>query len=149
MAIIGTGAISVQIILHPARYVEHLYVIQRTPSAVDERHQWETDPEWFRHHVAKSVGWQRERLRNLHEHFTTEQQPAINLVNDEWTHAVGMVAVSGNANEPKTIEELPGYMQKLHALDLPRQNRNPQRVEKTIKDVDVAKKNTGVVSYVV
>jgi cation diffusion facilitator CzcD-associated flavoprotein CzcO len=140
VAIIGTGATAVQIIPHLARWSKHLYVVQRTPAAVDRRDQRETDPEWFRQHVATSPGWQRERLRNFHHHFTTEKQPDVNLVDDEWTRAVGMVAIAGNAAGPKTMEELPAYMQKLHALDLPRQDRIRRRAEQEVKDPAVAKK---------
>jgi cation diffusion facilitator CzcD-associated flavoprotein CzcO len=140
VAIIGTGATAVQIIPCVAKWAKHLYVVQRTPSGVDHRDQKETDPEWFRKNVATSAGWQRKRLKNFHEHFTTEKQPAINLVDDRWTDAVSMAAIAGNANGPKTMEELPAYMQKLHSLDLPRQERVRKRVEDVVKDTDVAKK---------
>ncbi|KAF2793764.1 FAD/NAD(P)-binding domain-containing protein [Melanomma pulvis-pyrius CBS 109.77] len=140
VAIIGTGATAVQIVPHLARWAKHLYVVQRTPAAVDERDQRKTDLEWFRNKVATSAGWQRERLRNFHQHLTTEKQPKINLVDDNWTGAVGMVAIAGNPDGPKTMEELPAYMQKLHAIDLTRQDRIRKRVEHVVKDPVVAKK---------
>ncbi|KAF2265468.1 FAD/NAD(P)-binding domain-containing protein [Lojkania enalia] len=140
VAIIGTGCTAVQIVPHLAHWAKHVYVVQRTPAAVDERNQRETDLEWFRKDVAISAGWQRERMRNFHQHFTTDKQPEINLVDDGWTHAVGMVAISGNAARPKTTDELPVYMKKLHAIDLPRQDRLRRRVEEVVKDPVVAKK---------
>ncbi|KAF2811306.1 FAD/NAD(P)-binding domain-containing protein [Mytilinidion resinicola] len=140
VAIVGTGATAVQIVPHLARWAEHLYVVQRTPAAVDHRDQRETDPEWFRNEVATAAAWQRERLRNFHQHFTIEKQPSINLVDDWWTGAVGMVAIAGNAAGPKAMDELPAYMQKLHAMDLPRQQRIRKRVEEVVKDPVVAKK---------
>ena len=140
VAIIGTGASAVQAIPHLARWSKHLYVVQRTPAAVDRRDQRETDPEWFRKEVANSAGWQRERLKNFHQHFTTGDQPTINLVDDQWTSAVGMVPISGNPEGPKSMEELPAYMKKLHAIDLPRQNRIRARVKQLVKDPDVAEK---------
>jgi cation diffusion facilitator CzcD-associated flavoprotein CzcO len=139
VAIIGTGATAVQLVPHLAQWAEHLYVIQRTPSAVDQRDQRETDIEWFNQNVATSTGWQRERLRNFHAQFTTEKQPEPNLVNDAWTSAVGMVAVSGNKAGAKSMEDVPAYVAKLHALDLPRQTRIRQRVEQTVKDPVVAR----------
>ncbi|KAF2491168.1 FAD/NAD(P)-binding domain-containing protein [Lophium mytilinum] len=139
VAIVGTGATAVQIVPHLARWAKHLYVVQRTPAAVDQRDQRETDPEWFHKEVATSAGWQRERLKNFHQHFTTEKQPPINLVDDQWTSAVGMVAIAGNAAGPKTMEELPAYMQKLHTLDLPRQSRIRKRVEDVVSDPTTAK----------
>jgi cation diffusion facilitator CzcD-associated flavoprotein CzcO len=142
VAIVGTGCTAVQIIPHLAKWASHVYVVQRTPAAVDDRRQWETDPEWFRSEVAPatSKGWQRERLRNLHQHLTTEKQPEKNLIGDGWTHAVGMCAVAGNPHGPKTPDDLPEYMKKLHALDDPRQNRIRKRVEKVVKDPELAKR---------
>ncbi|CZR60107.1 related to monooxigenase [Phialocephala subalpina] len=140
VAIVGTGATAVQCIPHLAKWSKHLYVIQRTPSAVDRRDQRETDPEWFHKEVARSSGWQRERLRNFHQHFTTEEQPAINMVDDGWTWATALVALAGNINGPKSIEELPAYIKKLRTIDLPRHNRVHALVETVVKDPSVAKK---------
>lgn len=116
--------------------------MQRTPAAVDRRDQRETDPDWFKKEVANSPGWQRERFRNFHQHFTTAEQPSINLVDDQWTHAVGMVPISGNPDPaaPKTMEELPSYMKKLHGIDLPRQTAIRARVAQIVKDPAVAEK---------
>ncbi|PSN69315.1 flavin-binding monooxygenase-like family protein [Corynespora cassiicola Philippines] len=140
VAIIGTGATSCQIVPHLAKWVKHLYVVQRTPAAVDVRDQRETDQEWFRKEVAISKGWQRERMKNFHNHFTTEKQPDVNLVDDGWTRAPTMCAIAGNVHGPKTMEELPAYMQKLNAMDLPRQERIRKRVEQIVKDPVVAKR---------
>ena len=140
VAIIGTGATAVQAVPHLARWSKHLYVVQRTPAAVDHRDQRDTNEEWFRKEVATSAGWQRERLRNFHQHFTTGKQPDINLVDDQWTHAVGMVPIAGNSAGPKTMEELPTYMRTIHSIDTPRQNRIRVRVEQIVNDPSVAKK---------
>ncbi|MEZ0342120.1 flavin-containing monooxygenase [Mycobacterium sp. pV006] len=83
VAIIGTGATSIQVVPFLARDCQHLYVFQRTPSSVDVRHNAPTDPDW-----AKSLqpGWQKERQRNFHA-WTFEGmalgQP--DLVCDFWT----------------------------------------------------------------
>ena len=140
VAIVGTGCSAVQIIPHLAQSAKHLYVIQRTAAAVDSRDQRVTDPEWFKKEVATSPGWQRERLRNFHQHFTTGKQPDVNLVNDEWTHAVGMVPIAGNKLGPKTPDDLPEYMEVLHKLDDPRQNRIRARVDSVVSDPSDAEK---------
>ena len=58
VGIIGTGATAVQAIPHLAAHAKELYVFQRTPSSIDVRDDWETDPEW----AAKlEPGWQAER----------------------------------------------------------------------------------------
>ncbi|RDW61942.1 hypothetical protein BP6252_11375 [Coleophoma cylindrospora] len=140
VAIIGTGATAIQAIPHLARWSKHLYVVQRTPAAVDHRDQRETDPEWYRKEVATSAGWQRERSRNFHQQFTTEDRPKINLVDDQWTHATAMVSICGNPNGPKSMDELPAYREKLLAIDLPRQNRIRARVMQVVEDPNVAEK---------
>ena len=46
VGIIGTGATAVQAIPASAPAAKELYVFQRTPSAIDIRDDWPTDPEW-------------------------------------------------------------------------------------------------------
>ncbi len=46
VGIIGTGATAVQAIPRLAQAAKELYVFQRTPSSIDVRNDWETDPEW-------------------------------------------------------------------------------------------------------
>jgi cation diffusion facilitator CzcD-associated flavoprotein CzcO len=123
VAIIGRGATAVQIVPQVARWAKQLYVVQRTPSNVlrrDQRETHQTDPEWFTKEVANGPGWQRERNRNFHQHLTIAAQPSINLVDDEWTRAVGLTAVLGYASSerPQTAQEIPAYMRKLRAIDL-------------------------------
>ena len=56
VAVIGTGATAIQVVPHLARDAAHLYVVQRTPSTVDERGDRETDPDWW---ASLEPGWQR------------------------------------------------------------------------------------------
>ncbi|KAL5366690.1 hypothetical protein BJX96DRAFT_180960 [Aspergillus floccosus] len=140
VAIIGTGATGVQLVPQLAQWAKHLYVVQRTPSAVDYRGQKETDIKWFRESVAKISGWQEERAKNFHEHFTIDEPPGINLVDDEWTRAPGLVGMAGNRNGPKSMEQVPGYMNQLAEVDLPRQERIRSRVDQEVTDSAVAAK---------
>lgn len=58
VGIIGTGATAVQAIPNLAANAKELYVFQRTPSSIDIKNDWETDPEW----AAKlEPGWQAKR----------------------------------------------------------------------------------------
>ncbi len=58
VGIIGTGATAVQAVPHLGANAKELYIFQRTPSSIDVRDDWETDPEW----AAKlEPGWQAER----------------------------------------------------------------------------------------
>jgi len=58
VGIIGTGATAVQAVPGLGASAKELYVFQRTPSSIDVRDDWETDPEW-----AKTLpkGWQAKR----------------------------------------------------------------------------------------
>ena len=82
VAIIGTGATSVQCVPHLARACQELYVFQRTPSSVDVRDNRPTDPEWFAE--IATPGWQQRWLEN----FTANQTGGFadeDLVMDGWT----------------------------------------------------------------
>ncbi|MFI0356947.1 flavin-containing monooxygenase [Actinomadura sp. 9N407] len=82
VAIIGTGATSVQCVPHLARACGELYVFQRTPSSVDVRDNRPTDPEWFAQ--IATPGWQQRWLEN----FTANQTGGLaeeDLVMDGWT----------------------------------------------------------------
>ena len=46
VAIIGTGATAIQVVPYLGKYAKQLYVIQRTPSSVDERNNTPTDTQW-------------------------------------------------------------------------------------------------------
>ena len=48
VAIIGTGATSVQAVPFLGKYCKELYVLQRTASTVDQRRNEPTDPEWVK-----------------------------------------------------------------------------------------------------
>ncbi len=58
VGIIGTGATAVQAVPHLGANAKELYIFQRTPSSIDVRDDWETDPDW----AAKlEPGWQSKR----------------------------------------------------------------------------------------
>jgi len=82
VAIIGTGATSVQCVPHLARAAQKLYVIQRTPSSVDVRDNRPIDPNWFKE--IATPGWQT----RWYENFVGNQSPTPpeeDLVQDGWT----------------------------------------------------------------
>jgi cyclohexanone monooxygenase len=82
VAIIGTGATSVQCVPHLARACRTLYVVQRTPSSVDVRDNRPIDPDWFA--GIATPGWQKRWLEN----FTANQAGGgaeEDWVQDGWT----------------------------------------------------------------
>ncbi|MGK0400970.1 MAG: cation diffusion facilitator CzcD-associated flavoprotein CzcO [Candidatus Azotimanducaceae bacterium] len=58
VGIIGTGASAVQIVPELAKTAKAVYVFQRTPSSIDIRDDWPTDPNWAR---KLEPGWQNKR----------------------------------------------------------------------------------------
>ncbi|KAJ5628463.1 hypothetical protein N7490_010691 [Penicillium lividum] len=140
VAIIGTGATAVQVVPQLAKWCKHLYVIQRTPASVNFRDQRETDEEWFLKEVSATKGWQRERMRNFHQHFTLGELPALNLVNDEWTRAPGLVGLTGNPEGPKLPEDIPAYKARLVEVDVPYQKRIHARIDEEVNDPAIAEK---------
>jgi cation diffusion facilitator CzcD-associated flavoprotein CzcO len=84
VAIIGTGATSVQCVPHLAPACQELFVFQRTPSSVDRRDNQPMDPSWFAG-VADAPGWQQRWLENFVANMTPGEWPSEDLVNDGWT----------------------------------------------------------------
>lgn len=58
VGIIGTGASAVQIVPELAKVAKEVFVFQRTPSSIDVRDDWPTDPNWAR---KLEPGWQNKR----------------------------------------------------------------------------------------
>ena len=66
VGIIGTGATAVQAVPGLAENAKELYVFQRTPSSIDIRKDWPTDPNWAR---KLEPGWQKRRREKVLETF--------------------------------------------------------------------------------
>ena len=62
VGIIGTGASAVQIVPELAKVAKEVYVFQRTPSSIDVRDDWPTDPNWAR---KLQPGWQHKRREKV------------------------------------------------------------------------------------
>jgi len=74
VGIIGTGATAVQAVPKLGAAAKELYVFQRTPSSIDFRDEWPTDPNWAR---KLGTGWQAQRReRARREPQMSEDQKA-------------------------------------------------------------------------
>jgi cation diffusion facilitator CzcD-associated flavoprotein CzcO len=62
VGIIGTGASAVQIVPELAKVAKEVFVFQRTPSSIDVRDDWPTDPNWAR---KLQPGWQHKRREKM------------------------------------------------------------------------------------
>ncbi len=135
VAIIGTGATALQAIPHVGRDAEHLYVFQRTPSAVDVRNNRRTDAEW-----ADSLppGWHARRRENF-QALVTGHETDEDLVDDAWTasgHLLGKITPTDahahlDRDEWERAEEL---------LDFEKMNRLRARVDAVVDDPATAER---------
>ena len=137
VAIIGTGATGIQCIPHLGRSAEHLYVFQRTPSAVDIRGNKLTDPEWA---ASLKPGWQRERQANFHAATFDGFPPGMeDLVCDGWTEINRNLAAVVAALPPE--QRNPEKLLELRELeDYRYQERVRRRVHEFVRDPATAEK---------
>ncbi len=122
VGIIGTGASAVQIIPNLGATAKELWVFQRTPSSIDVRDDWETDPDWASRlepgwqakRRAKIIAKQREQLdkrKNLRGGITREEK----IRRQENANINAMMRIHRRIEEtvedPETAESLkPWYM---------------------------------------
>ncbi len=133
VAIIGTGATAVQCVSHLAKYAQHLYVFQRTPSSVDERGNRPTDPEWVK---TLTPGWQRRRMDNFNVLVSGGAQE-VDLVNDGWTDIIrNLGAILPVKHDENVSPEEIGRMMEL--ADFKKMNEVRARVDRVVKDKKTA-----------
>ncbi len=113
VGIIGTGASAVQAVPELARQAKELYVFQRTPSSIDIRDDWPTDPNWAR---KLQPGWQAKRRAKVLE--LSEPSPE---------QKAKMAALSPEEKLRKQENANIDYMMRIH-----------KRIEETVKDPDTA-----------
>ena len=131
VAIIGTGATAIQAVPHLGKYAKQLYVIQRTPSTVDERPNPPTDLEWAK---ALQPGWQAARRANFHRaamEFLAPGEP--DLICDIWTEVSRNLAaeLAAEGSPVLTPEE---FMARREVIDYRVMERLRKRVESIVQD---------------
>ncbi len=122
VAVIGTGATTMQCVPPLAQDSEHLYVFQRTPSAVSERNNAPTDPGWA---TSLQPGWQRDRMRNFSA-FIEGRPVETDLVNDGWT---SIFRARSTGTSPGVLDEV---------LDYRKMEEVRARVDALVEDPEVA-----------
>jgi cation diffusion facilitator CzcD-associated flavoprotein CzcO len=131
VAILGTGATAIQAIPFLGRSAKQLYVIQRTPSTVDERGNPPTDPEWVR---SLQPGWQKERQANFHRaamEFFKPGEP--DLICDIWTEISRNLAAEFEAEGwPQITPE--EFMARREVVDYRVMERLRHRAASVVKD---------------
>lgn len=126
VALIGTGASSIQILPHLANSAEHVHLFQRTPAIVDVRNNTPTDTEWLKH---LEPGWQQRRMDNFVE--VTSFRPVADQVNDAGTDVRRRIAALNPGGRPDP--------QVMLLVDFQKMQEIRARVAAVVKDPQTAK----------
>ena len=126
VAIIGTGATAIQCTPRVAKYAQHLYVFQRTPSSVDLRGNSDTDPEWW---SSLEPGWQRQRRDNFGA-ILSGRPVEEDLVNDGWTSMFHEVMELARSGEYSGLS----FGELMEIADFRKMERIRRRAEETVED---------------
>jgi cyclohexanone monooxygenase len=134
VAIIGTGATSVQAVPFLGKYCKELYVLQRTASTVDSRRNEPTDPEWVK---SLKPGWQRERQLNFHHAAMEMLSPGEpDMICDIWTEINRNLAAEFDVHGwPQSPED---YMARREVMDYRLMERLRNRVSSLVEDPEAA-----------
>ena len=130
VGIIGTGGSAIQCVPPLAESSKHLYVFQRTPSAIGVRDNRPTDE-----HFAEELhpGWQRERMENFSA-VMIGRDVGRDLTDDSWTHHMAKVA-NPPVDEGMSPEEA---MRRAEEIDYAVMEEHRARVERIVSDPTVA-----------
>jgi cation diffusion facilitator CzcD-associated flavoprotein CzcO len=137
VAIIGTGATAIQAIPYLGKYAKQTYVLQRTPSPVDQRNNLPTDPEWVK---TLKPGWQQARIDNFHRgamegRFLPDEQ---DQVRDFWTEISRHMQNELKAEGRELDISLEEYFGRREVMDFRVMERMRRRVEELVEDKDTA-----------
>jgi cation diffusion facilitator CzcD-associated flavoprotein CzcO len=124
VALVGTGASGIQCVPPLAESAKHLYVFQRTPSAIGERGNRPTDPNFAQ---GLEPGWQRTRMDNL-QAIILGRPVERDMVDDGWTHHWARVQHPPR-DKSMTIEE---YLRSAEELDYSVMESHRSRVEELV-----------------
>lgn len=142
VGVIGTGATAVQVVPQVARWAEHLYVFQRTPSYCGPRRQQPTDRNAWARNVASGAGWQRARQLNFDSFLSGEDigPGHPDRVRDGWTE-LGR-GFAGFVGGPRlvTAETVDEHARALAELDAPLVERAREHVRRQVADPATAEK---------
>ena len=126
VALVGTGASGIQCVPPLAAAAKELYVFQRTPSAIGERGNRPTDPDFGE---SLEPGWQQQRMDNF-QAIMLGKQVDQDLTDDGWTQHYAAVQ-----NPPRrkdmSIEE---YIRTGEEIDYGIMEAHRRRVEELVHD---------------
>src|SRR5664280_2042016 len=126
VALFGTGASGIQCVPPLAEAAKQLTVFQRTPSAIGERGNRPTDPDFG---AGLEPGWQRARMDNF-QGIIMGRPVEANLVDDGWTHDYARTR-NAPRQEGMTMEE---YLRSAEEIDYQVMEAHRHRVEELVAD---------------
>jgi cyclohexanone monooxygenase len=129
VAIVGTGASAVQAIPYLGEWCRQLYVVQRTPAAVDDRENVPTDPQWWN---SQEAGWWERRALNF-EGFVNSIPQDEDLIQDGWTRNWGKM--TEEMYKGQTPEEMAERRQR---ADYEKMEEMRARISARVKDPETA-----------
>jgi cyclohexanone monooxygenase len=135
VAVIGTGATTIQSVPYVGASAKHTYLFQRTPSSVDVRGNAPTDPQW-----AESLepGWQQARRQNFND-MVIGRSVEEDLVNDGWTDIFrNLNSMLPRKGDPAVSAEEAAELAEI--ADFKKMNGIRARVEATVEDAESAEK---------
>jgi cation diffusion facilitator CzcD-associated flavoprotein CzcO len=124
VGLIGTGATGIQCLPPLAEAAKHVYVFQRTPSAIGERGNRPTAPEFA---AELEPGWQQARMDNF-QSLMLGKPAERDLVDDGWTHHFAVV------HHPPRRDTLEEYMRGAEEVDFGIMEQHRQRVAELVSD---------------
>src|SRR5262249_3838039 len=137
VAIIGTGATSVQCVPHLAASCQQLFVFQRTPSSVDVRDNQPIDPDWFA--GVATPGWQQRWLDNFAANMSAAESPGEDLVNDGWTDLAKRIR--GRLAAPRSAElSLTHWLADCETADFEKMSEIRARVDEIVDNKQTAQR---------
>jgi cation diffusion facilitator CzcD-associated flavoprotein CzcO len=130
VGLVGTGASGIQCVPPLAEAAKHLYVFQRTPSAIGVRGNRPTDPAFAAQRVH---GWQQTRMDNF-QAIMLGRQVDDDLVDDGWTHHYAAVQ-----HPPRWKGMTPAeYVRSGEEVDFGVMEDHRRRVEELVADTATA-----------
>jgi cation diffusion facilitator CzcD-associated flavoprotein CzcO len=130
VALIGTGASGLQCLPPLAEAAKHVYVFQRTPSAIGVRDNRPTDPSFAE---SLAPGWQKARMDNF-QSIMLGRPVDTDLTADGWTRHYAAIQ-----NPPRrkgmSAEE---FMRTAEELDFAIMEEHRHRIDELVRKPDVA-----------
>ncbi len=131
VGLVGTGASGIQCVTPLADAAAQLVVFQRTPSAIGERGNRPTDPDFA---AGLTPGWQAARMDNF-QAIMLGRETGGDLVDDGWTHDYAAVQ---NPPPKRPDERFPEYLRRVEERDFAIMERHRDRVADLVADPVVA-----------